>query len=66
MGVHDAPEYAATPDDEDLLVFKADIKKIIVGAHAWDNLVQGYIAKSILDIRLPKFWYFDDYYPLSY
>ena len=63
--LNDIATIVATPDDEDLLVFKADIKKIIVGAHAWDNLVQGYIAKSILDIRLPKFWYFDDYYSLS-
>ena len=63
--LNDIAALVASPEDEDLVVFKADIKKIIVGAHAWDNLIQGYIAKSILDVKLPKFWYFDDYYPLS-
>ena len=63
--LNDIAAIVASPEDEDIVAFKADIKKFVVGAHSWDNLVQGYIAKSILDVKLPKFWYFDDYYPLS-
>ncbi|KAB1154795.1 AAA family ATPase [Flavobacterium luteum] len=53
-------------DDEDLLVFKKDIKKIVDGAYpTWENELSGYIAQKWIKPNMPKFWYFDDYYPLS-
>ncbi len=33
-------------------------------AYAWDNLLQGYIAKKFIQPNFPKFWYFDEYYAL--
>lgn len=58
-------EIVATEADTDLAEFKAKIKTLIAAAYPWDNLVQGYIAKTLLDKKIPKFWYFDDYYPLK-
>lgn len=40
------------------------IKIIEDGADGWDNQINGYIAKSILEKFLPSFWYFDEYYTL--
>ncbi|MDQ0888740.1 putative ATPase [Paenibacillus sp. V4I9] len=53
--------------DEDLVPFQHEIKKIIDGAYtspSWDNLLESYIAKTWIHPKMPKFWYFDDYYPL--
>jgi predicted ATPase len=51
--------------DEDLAVFKKEIKKIIDGAYPkWGNDLAGYIGKNWIKAKMPKFWYFDDYYPL--
>jgi len=56
----------AIEGDFDLQAFKADIKKIIDGGFgsAWKNLLESYIAKKWINAKMPKFWYFDDYYPL--
>ncbi len=53
--------------DTDLLSFKAEIKKIIDEGYqdpTWSNSLESYIAKKWIKNRMPKFWYFDDYYPL--
>jgi len=56
----------AIEGDLDLQSLKADIKKIIDGGFdpAWVNLLESYVAKKYIKARMPKFWYFDDYYPL--
>lgn len=50
--------------DAGLADFKSAIKVIVNGAFEWENFLSGYIAKTLIAPRLPKFWYFDDYYPL--
>lgn len=51
--------------DTDLIQFKTDIKKIIDGSYSdFDNLLYGYIVKILIKPKMPKFWYYDDYYPL--
>lgn len=52
-------------NDPDLTAFKAEIKKIIDGAYPWEDSLAGYIGKQWIKVKMPKFWYFDDYYPLS-
>ena len=56
----------AVEGDLDLPAFKADIKKIIDGGFdpAWVNLLESYITRKWIKAKMPKFWYFDDYYPL--
>lgn len=57
----------ALEGDTDLPTFKAEIKKIIDGGYqdpSWVNLLESYIAKKWIKPKMPKFWYFDDYYPL--
>jgi len=52
--------------DADLPKYQTYIKSIIDNAYPkWDNIVAGYIAKKWIKSKMPKFWYFDDYYPLS-
>lgn len=53
--------------DVDLALLKADIKIIIEGGYqdpSWNNSLESYIAKKWIKAKMPKFWYFDDYYPL--
>jgi predicted ATP-dependent endonuclease of OLD family len=55
-----------TEEDEDLAVFKTRMKKIVDDAYPkWVNSLEGYIAKEWIKPKMPKFWYFDDYYPLK-
>ncbi|MPL94468.1 hypothetical protein SDC9_40622 [bioreactor metagenome] len=57
----------ALEGDVDLPTFKSEIKKIIDGGYqepSWTNLLESYIAKKWIKSKMPKFWYFDDYYPL--
>ena len=57
---------AAEAGDDDLATFKADIKKIIDAAYPnWGNDLSGYVAKKWINPRIPKYWYFDDYYHLK-
>ncbi|OFX84825.1 MAG: hypothetical protein A2W99_06400 [Bacteroidetes bacterium GWF2_33_16] len=53
--------------DIDLPTFKSEIKKIIDGGcqdPSWTDLLESYIANRWIKNKMPKFWYFDDYYPL--
>lgn len=58
---------AQAEGDTDLAKFKADIKKILdTSATAkWDNPLERYIWFTMVAPKMPKFWYFDDYYTLS-
>lgn len=52
--------------DEGLPAFKESIKKIIDGAYqGWGNELSGYVARQWIDPKIPKYWYFDDYYNLK-
>jgi predicted ATP-dependent endonuclease of OLD family len=33
-------------------------------ASSWDDRLSGYVYFTFIDPNLPKFWYYDDYYPL--
>jgi predicted ATP-dependent endonuclease of OLD family len=56
---------AALEGDTDLAKFKTDIKKIITEGYSnWSNPIEANIAKNWIKPKMPKFWYFDDYYPL--
>jgi predicted ATP-dependent endonuclease of OLD family len=58
---------AAAEGDVDLPAFKSEIQKILDGGYPeplWANPVESYIAKNLIKPKMPKFWYFDDYYPL--
>lgn len=62
----EASKIVGVEADEDLPVFKVAIKKIIDGAFpTWENALAGYIGQQWIKAKMPKFWYFDDYYPLS-
>jgi len=57
----------ALEGDSDLPTFKAEIKKIVDGGSqdpSGVNLLESYITKKWIKPKMPKFWYFDDYYPL--
>ena len=57
-------ELKAAEDDTDLSEFKAEIAKYANNPTGWNNL--GYhIYITYIRPAMPKFWYFDDYYPLS-
>jgi predicted ATP-dependent endonuclease of OLD family len=65
--LNDIAKIVSAEGDEDLATFQADIKKIITGGFqtaSWTNLLESYIAKTWIKPKMPKFWYFDDYYPL--
>ncbi len=66
--IQEADKIAVAGDgDTDFPKFKAEIKRIIDGGYgnkSWDNLLSSYVAKQWIDEKMPKFWYFDDYYPL--
>jgi predicted ATP-dependent endonuclease of OLD family len=61
----DIASIVASEGDDELSKFKEEIKKIIDGGYPWDNLLEGYIAKTWIKEKMPKFWYYDEYYPLS-
>lgn len=62
----DIAEIEGIEEDEDLAVFKKRIKEIVDEAYpTWTNSLEGYIAKTWIKPKMPKFWYFDDYYPLK-
>tara|TARA_R110000764_G_scaffold1355_4_gene5362 strand:+ start:734 stop:2656 length:1923 start_codon:yes stop_codon:yes gene_type:complete len=62
----DVASIEGTEEDEDLAVFKTRMKKIVDEAYPkWANSLDGYIAKEWIKPKMPKFWYFDDYYPLK-
>jgi predicted ATP-dependent endonuclease of OLD family len=68
VSLNDIATITALEGDDGLGELKIDIKKIITGGYnstSWTNLLESYIAKTWIKNRMPKFWYFDDYYPLS-
>lgn len=68
MSLNDIASITASEGDDGLAELKAEIKKIITGgftSSGWTNLLESYIAKTWMKNKMPKFWYFDDYYPLS-
>jgi len=59
------PEIPPNEEDIDLKEIRVSIKRIIDNSFPnWENKLEGYIAKSKIKPRIPKFWYYDDYYPL--
>jgi hypothetical protein len=63
----DIATIVAAEGDVDLPAFHAEIKRIIEGGfniESWSNHLESYIAKNWVKAKMPKFWYFDDYYPL--
>lgn len=54
----------ANDGDVDLEAFKADVAKYVTNPNGWNDL-GSYIYRTYIRPSLPKFWYFDDYYPLS-
>jgi predicted ATP-dependent endonuclease of OLD family len=60
----DVAAIVAEEGDTDLVTFKAQIEKI-VNASTWDNPLEAYIYINLILPRMPKFWYFDDYYHLG-
>jgi predicted ATPase len=52
--------------DTDLPKLKADVKKIIdgMGKVVWDNPLEHHIWATMVRPKMPKYWYFDDYYSL--
>jgi predicted ATP-dependent endonuclease of OLD family len=63
----DIAAIVAVEGDIDLPNFKIEINKIIDGGYqdpSWTNQLESYIAKRWLKAKMPKYWYFDDYYPL--
>lgn len=67
VSLKDIAGIIAVEGDDDLAAFKTEIKRIIDGGYTtapWTNLLESYIAKNWIKAKMPKFWYFDDYYPL--
>lgn len=56
---------AAQEGDTDLTNFKAEIKKIVDAGSNWDNTLAQHIFSKLIRSKMPKFWYFDDYYHLG-
>lgn len=52
--------------DTDLVAFKAEMKKIIDAVTSnWENPLEHHIFNKWIKTKMPKFWYFDDYYHLG-
>ncbi|MCS6211015.1 AAA family ATPase [Shewanella baltica] len=51
-------------EDTDLDAFKAEVAKYATNPTGWNDL-GAYVYRTYIRPALPKFWYFDDYYPLS-
>jgi predicted ATP-dependent endonuclease of OLD family len=68
VSLNDVVVITALEGDDGLAELQVEIKKIIAGGFgsaSWTNLLESYIAKTYIKSKMPKFWYFDDYYPLS-
>lgn len=51
--------------DSGLETLRTFFKQIIAEAYPkWENELEGYIAQKYIKVSMPKFWYYDDYYPL--
>ncbi|MBN8700150.1 MAG: AAA family ATPase [Chitinophagales bacterium] len=63
--LNDVAAIAAAEGDTDLATFKADINKIIESGKGWNNTLAHHIFKTLIKPKMPKFWYFDEYYNLG-
>lgn len=54
----------ALEGDVDLETFKGEIAKLTTNTKGWNNLGH-HIYVTYIKPVMPKFWYFDNYYPLS-
>ncbi|EGC78325.1 AAA family ATPase [Treponema denticola] len=54
----------ALEGDVDLIAFKEKIAKLTINSNSWNDLGH-YIYITYIKPAMPKFWYFDNYYPLS-
>ena len=57
-------ELKAAEEDTGLSAFKAEIAKYTNNPGSWNDLGH-HIYITYIHPAMPKFWYFDDYYPLS-
>lgn len=57
-------ELKTAEEDTSLSAFKAEIAKYANNPTGWNNLGH-HIYITYIRPAMPKFWYFDDYYPLS-
>lgn len=56
-----------TEEDIEFSELEQDIRNIISKGYDlknWNNELDAYVAKEWINPNMPKFWYFDDYYPL--
>ena len=63
--LQDVAAIPAVDGDTDLATFKAEIKKIVDAGSNWDNTLAQHIFTKWVKPKMPKFWYFDDYYHLG-
>ncbi|MFC3914574.1 AAA family ATPase [Pseudaeromonas sharmana] len=63
--IADISKIDALDGDTDLPDIKAEIDNIIKNHKNWQNPLAGYIYSNHIKNKIPKFWYFDDYYPLQ-
>jgi len=62
--IDDVSKITAKEGDTDLEKFKSEIAKLANNPNNWNNLGH-YIYSNFIRSAMPKFWYFDDYYPLG-
>lgn len=62
--IEEVSTLTALEGDTDLEVFKAEIAKLTTNPKGWNDLSH-HIYVTHIKPAMPKFWYFDDYYPLS-
>jgi predicted ATP-dependent endonuclease of OLD family len=63
--LQDVAGILAVDGDTGLTNFKAEIKKIVDAGSNWDNTLAQHIFAKWVRPKMPKFWYFDDYYHLG-
>lgn len=62
--LQDIEKIPSQAEDTGLAEFKSSIKDILANSWDWTDRLGGYVAKSLVMPKLPKFWYYDEYYPL--
>ncbi len=65
VDIKEISQVEAMEGDEGLPGLKKEIAQIIqAGNPNWENALEAYIVSKWIVPNIPKFWYFDDYYPL--
>lgn len=62
--INDVAALDITEGDAGIVAFKAEVAKYANNPKGWNDLGH-YIYITFIKPVMPKFWYFDDYYPLS-